>query len=194
MSRSEGKRSKSRCAKTVPTSVAPASRFRGRRRVSTATRASSPIRPGSTAFANRPTQKAENTWRKGGSGGGNAWPITVDQAIERATTESRFNAIAAITQRHETSVNALATSPQSGARQTSSASAAAWASRRHLHISGHSRVDLRQPSRDVVPGVLRDRQLPRGAPQLLAAPLVGKQLLDRPGQCTGISGRHEDSG
>ena len=44
----------------------------GMRRVSTATRASSPIRPGSTAFAKRPTQNAENTSRKLGCGGGSA--------------------------------------------------------------------------------------------------------------------------
>ncbi len=102
-------------------SVAPASRFRSICWVSTATRASSPIRPGSTAFAKRPTPKAENTRRKGGCGGGNAWSITVFQASARATTESRFNTIAVITQCQVTSVNASTTSPQSGARQTSSA-------------------------------------------------------------------------
>ena len=36
---------------------------RGIRRASTATRASSPTRPGSTTFANRPTQNAEKTVR-----------------------------------------------------------------------------------------------------------------------------------
>src|SRR2546421_11786986 len=61
-----------RCAKTVPISVAHALRaatFRFR----TATRASSPIRPGSTAFANSPTENAEKTSRKPGTGGGIAW-------------------------------------------------------------------------------------------------------------------------
>ena len=72
--------SKTRCAKTVPTSVAHASLRRSWWRVSTATRASSPIRPGSTAFAKRPTPKAEKTSRKDGVGGGIASLITRSQA------------------------------------------------------------------------------------------------------------------
>ena len=41
---------------------------------------SSPIRPGSTAFANRPTEKAEKTSGKRGAGGSTALRITVDHA------------------------------------------------------------------------------------------------------------------
>jgi hypothetical protein len=41
-------------------------------RVSTATRASSPTRPGNVAFASRPIEKAEKTCRKRGCGGGTA--------------------------------------------------------------------------------------------------------------------------
>src|SRR5438477_35064 len=54
----------------------------GSLRFSTATRASSPIRPGSTAFANRPTENPEKTSRKPGTGGGMAWWITVRHASE----------------------------------------------------------------------------------------------------------------
>ena len=65
-----GTRSNTRCANTVPTSVAHAPLRRGILRVSTATRASSPIRPGSTAFANSPTENAEKTSADAGCGGG----------------------------------------------------------------------------------------------------------------------------
>ena len=62
----------------------------------------SPIRPGSTAFASRPTQKAENTSGKRGRGGGIAWLITICQAKLRATIESRLSATAAATYSHRT--------------------------------------------------------------------------------------------
>ena len=81
----------------MPTSVGQAPRRSGSFRVSTPTRASSPIRPGSTAFANRPTEKAEKTSGKRGAGGSIACRITVDQAIARAMTDSRLSPIAATT-------------------------------------------------------------------------------------------------
>ena len=55
---------RTRCRRASPT----APRRRGSLRVSTATRASSPIRPGSTAFAKRPTENAEKTSRLPGCG------------------------------------------------------------------------------------------------------------------------------
>ena len=84
--------SKTRCANTVPTSVAHAPFRSGIFRVRTATRASSPIRPGSTAFANRPTENAEKTSIACGRGGSIAEWITVVQASARATTESEVQA------------------------------------------------------------------------------------------------------
>ena len=63
----------------------------GRWRRSTATRASSPARAGSTALPSRPTPKAEKTCRKGGSGGGSAWWMVRFQAHARASTESRLS-------------------------------------------------------------------------------------------------------
>ena len=58
-----GTRSKSRCAKTVPTRVAvvPGGAF-GRCRRNVATRASSPSLPGTIAFASSPTPNDEKTW------------------------------------------------------------------------------------------------------------------------------------
>ena len=70
-----GKRSNSRWANTVPSSVALVPRPCGRCRRSTATRASSPARAGSTAFPSSPTPKAEKTLANRGSGGGSAWWI-----------------------------------------------------------------------------------------------------------------------
>ena len=92
--------SKTRCANTVPTSVAHAPLRSGIFRVSTATRASSPTRPGSRAFANRPTEKAEKTSGTRGCGGSIAEWMTVVQASARATTERRFSAIATTTHSH----------------------------------------------------------------------------------------------
>ena len=90
-----------RWAKTVPTSVAQRPRRRLlSRRLSTATRASSPTRPGSTAFASIPTQKAEKTSGKLGNGGGIAERMTASQANVRATIESRLSPIAAATHSH----------------------------------------------------------------------------------------------
>ena len=63
-----------------PTSAAHVPRPCGRRRRSTATRASSPIRPGSTAFPSSPTEKAENVRLNGGSGGSSACTIVSCQA------------------------------------------------------------------------------------------------------------------
>ena len=98
--------SKTRCANTVPTSVAHAPLRRGVFRVRTATRASSPIRPGRTAFAKRPTQKAEKTSGSRGCGGSIAEWMTVVQARTRATTERRFSVIATTTHSHCTALNA----------------------------------------------------------------------------------------
>ena len=90
-SSSAGKRSKSRCAKTVPTSRPLVPLPCGKRRRSTATRASSPIRPGRTAFASRPTAKAEKTQLKRGCGGSSAWSIVSRHASERSSTEPRLS-------------------------------------------------------------------------------------------------------
>jgi hypothetical protein len=75
-----GKRSNIRWANTDPTSVAVAPRRPGMRRRRTATRASSPTRPGSTAFAKSPTENAEKTSGNGGRGGAIDCLITVSQA------------------------------------------------------------------------------------------------------------------
>ena len=106
-------RSKTRCAKTVPSKRAQAPGC-FMRLLSTATRASSPIRPGRIAFANRPTENAEKTSMKLGWGGSNACTITVRHASARMSTESRFRATAAATQRHSTAANAFATPPHAG--------------------------------------------------------------------------------
>ena len=99
--------SKTRCANTVPTSVAHAPLRPGIFRVSTPTRASSPTRPGSSAFANRPTEKAEKTSGTRGRGGSIAEWMTVVQASARAITERRFSRIATTTHSHCTDLSAL---------------------------------------------------------------------------------------
>src|SRR5437899_12801623 len=99
--------SNTRCARTVPTSVAQRPFLRGNLRTGAATRVSSPVRPGNTAFAKSPTEKAEKTVIGFGCGGGIAWRMTVDHASARATTESRLKAIATATHSHTTDVNAL---------------------------------------------------------------------------------------
>src|SRR5438270_12124099 len=98
--------SKTRCARTVPTNVAHSPCRRGTLRVSTATRASSPIRPGRTAFAKRPTENAEKTVVGFGCGAGMAELMTVVHASARATTEARLIAIATTTHSHTTEVDA----------------------------------------------------------------------------------------
>jgi len=98
--------SKTRCANTVPTSVAHVPFRRGSFRVSTATRASSPMRPGRTAFANRPTENAEKTSGTLGCGGSIAEWMTVVQARARVTTERRFRAIATTTHCQRTALKA----------------------------------------------------------------------------------------
>ncbi len=95
-----------RCANTDPISVAVAPLRPGMRRRSTAARAISPTRPGSTAFANRPTQNAEKTSGYVGCGGSIDCSMHVSHEIERATTESRLRPIATATHGHETAVNA----------------------------------------------------------------------------------------
>src|SRR5581483_11630293 len=118
-----GKRSNARCAKTEPISVGQTPLRPGSRRVSTPTRATSPTRPGSTTFANRPTQNAAKTSRNRGCGGGIAWWMVVFQQSERTTTESRLRPTAANTQTHVTTVNAPRTACQSGPRHQSSTAA-----------------------------------------------------------------------
>ena len=106
ISSSAAGRSKSRCAKTVPTSVPLEPLPRGRCRRSTATRASSPIRPGRTAFPSIPTENAEKTWVKRGSGGSSAWSIVSFQARERSSTEMRLRTSANPTHAQLTRSNA----------------------------------------------------------------------------------------
>jgi len=107
-----------RCAKTEPSSVAVVPLpCVGKWRRSTATRATSPTRPGSTAFANSPTENAEKTSGKRGCGLAIDCLIAVFQESERATTESRFSPIAAATHSQRTTPKALRTACQSGPRQ-----------------------------------------------------------------------------
>src|SRR3954453_8487180 len=68
--------SKTRWADTVPKRVDHAPLRPGIFRCSTATRASSPTLPGSRAFANRPTEKAEKTSGTRGRGGSMAEGMT----------------------------------------------------------------------------------------------------------------------
>ena len=86
-------------AKTVPRSVAhvSAAPLLVDVRLRTATRASSPMRPGRTAFANRPTPNAENTARNGGSAAEAPARSPGSSAPARASTERRLSAIAATT-------------------------------------------------------------------------------------------------
>ena len=117
MSISDGITSNTRCAKTVPSSVGVAPSAPGIFRVSTPTRANSPIRPGSTAFASSPMPKAENVRENLGVSFGSASRMTVCQANARVTAESRLKMTAATTQRSSTTRNASATAPHSGPRQ-----------------------------------------------------------------------------
>ena len=57
-------------------------------RLSTPTRASSPIRPGRTAFAEQPDAERREDERKRGRGGGSAWSMTSFHANVRDTIES----------------------------------------------------------------------------------------------------------
>jgi hypothetical protein len=100
---SAGKRSKRRWAKTDP-SKRPVYPFpRSMSLLSTATRASSPMRPGRIALASSPIENAEKTRRKAGCcPAGSAWLITVRQDQARITTESRLRARATAIQVHET--------------------------------------------------------------------------------------------
>ena len=95
----------------------------GIRRRSTATRASSPTRPGNTALANRPTQNAEKTSGNDGCGGGIDSLTAVFQESDRAITESRLSAIATTTHSQLTTMNASCTRCQSGPRRITSPTA-----------------------------------------------------------------------
>ena len=97
-----GKRSNSRCANTVPSSVALVPFPCGKLRRRTATRASSPARAGSTAFPSNPIPKAEKTWPNGGCGSGSAWSIVSRHESDRASTEIRLRRTPTTTQRQET--------------------------------------------------------------------------------------------
>ena len=116
-----GTTSKTRWANTVPTSVGHAPFRSGILRVSTATRASSPILPGSTAFAKSPTENAENTSGAAGCGGRNAERITIVHAAARARTDKRLRAIETATHCHSTDANASAIAVTLGPRQTNNA-------------------------------------------------------------------------
>ncbi len=111
-----GSRSNIRCAKTVPTSVAKIPLRPGIRRASTATRPSSPTRPGRVAFANSPTQNAEKTSRNPGRGAVTASRITVFQAAARTTTEQRFRKTARTIHGQLTEPKVSRTRCQSGPR------------------------------------------------------------------------------
>ena len=91
---SAGTKSKTRWAKTVPSSVAVAPSWPGMRRVSTATRANSPSRPGRTAFASSPIAKPENVRWNGGWLPGRASSMTTCHARARVTTDARLSRIA----------------------------------------------------------------------------------------------------
>ena len=72
----------------------------------TATRASSPTRPGSATLPRSPTQNAEKTTRHDGHGFGIAWRMITRQADERTTTDMRLMPTATATHVHETASNA----------------------------------------------------------------------------------------
>ena len=116
----EATTSKRRCAKTVPTIVAHVPGRRRTCRVTTATRASSPTRPGRAAFPSRPMEKAEKTVRRLGQGRGIACLMTMFHASARTTTEKRLIRTAAATHSHSTARNARSTGPGSGPRHTAS--------------------------------------------------------------------------
>src|SRR5919109_533709 len=163
-----------RCAKTVPTIVAHVPGRRRRCRVTTATRASSPTRPGSAAFPSRPTQKAEKTTRQRGHGGGTACVMTMRQADERTATENRLMTTAIPTQNHDTARKASPTSERSGPRQTTSAATpattAATSAARAVRLRGNRTRSLAH------------RQATR---------LVLEHLYERGGKRSGLSRRHE---
>ena len=149
MSNITGTMSNTRCARTVPTSVAHRPLRRGTLRVSTATRASSPILPGRTAFANRPTENAEKTVVGFGCGGGIAELITVVHASARTTTEARLMAMATTTHSHTTAVNASPIARKLGPRHQKSANTAprkttASASRPASDLGGWIRLTPRR--------------------------------------------------
>src|SRR5690349_20152883 len=98
------------------------------------------MRPGRTAFADRPTPNAEKTARNGGWGGGTACSMTWFQAEALAKTERRLSATAATTHSHATRRNASSTSPHFGPCQMKNATIAAKATstsaaRLHFDVS-----------------------------------------------------------
>ena len=78
------------------------------------------MRPGSTAFAKRPTENAEKTSMLLGCGGGIACRMTVRQAIARATTDARLRPTATATHSQRTFVNASPIALKLGPRHHSS--------------------------------------------------------------------------
>ncbi len=118
-------------------------------RVTIATRASSPTRPGSAAFPRRPTQYAEKTVLRAGQGGGIECLMTTSQAKARTTTEKRLRRTATATHSHSTSLKARSTTPGSGPRQTtrttSPAIGAMMSARRAARLVGTRRNRLKPP-------------------------------------------------
>src|SRR5262249_51151514 len=171
--------SKTRCANTVPTSVAHAPLRPGIFRVRTATRASSPTRPGSRAFANRPTEKAEKTSGTRGRGGSIAEWITNVQARARAITESRFSRIATTTHSQRTALNALPIPSRLPRRHqnrpTSDARTTSPRKTRRIRLDGTRKYCLgSNPSRAIiVGGPVRLRPPPDREIVRLALPALG---------------------
>ena len=169
--------------------------------------------PGSTAFPNRPTEKAEKTSGKRGTGGAIACRITVSHATARATTESRLSPIAATTHFHCTALKASPTIDQSGPRHQSSATTAA---KRGSTPSARQRppgttgsfigrtlaapdardelVDAREPPADVLPRVALEHEPVPGRAERAPALLVGEQVDDRVRERRLVPGRHEQAG
>ncbi len=118
----------------------------------TATRASSPARPGTATFPSSPTQKAEKTTHQRGHGGGTACLMTTRQADDRTATEKRLIATASPTQNHETARKASPIRENSGWCQT----------RRAARIARSETTSATRPA--LLAGIGRRTIRPRPAP------------------------------
>ena len=126
----------------------------GRCRRSVATRASSPSRPGTIAFASRPTPNDERTWTSfGWCSGGSACPTVRFHERARKSVETTFSANARMIQLQMTRLKASRTLPQSGPRHQSSVAASTKASA--------ATPACAQPERQTLPIDVTPRGLPR---------------------------------
>ncbi len=196
--------SKTRCASTVPTSVAHSPFRRGSLRMRTATRASSPMRPGRTAFANSPTENAEKTVSGFGCGGGIAERITVVQASARDDDREQVE--------RDRNDDPL---PDDGGERVADRAEARTAPDEERDDAGHEEdgdrdttrestsadgsgsrggglVDLDKPRSDRVPRVPLLHQLAACGAHRRAARLVGEDRDDGFGERVDVAGRERD--